>query len=271
MKFCRFLYDNSPQYGMVESQAGNEVITRVFHGNVYEVEDVEDLHTVKIPALPLNDATLLAPVAPSKIVCIGRNYAEHARELGNLIPHEDLITFLKPPSSLIGHNAPIVRPPDSERIDHEGELGIIISRRCRHLRADEDPRDYILGYTIVNDVTARDLQKKDVQWTRGKGYDTFCPVGPVVVTDHLDTTAGVQVETRVNGEVRQSGNTRDFIFPLDVILRYISRVMTLCPGDLIPTGTPAGVSPIVAGDVVEVTVEGVGTLRNTVVNETLSQ
>jgi 2-keto-4-pentenoate hydratase/2-oxohepta-3-ene-1,7-dioic acid hydratase in catechol pathway len=267
MRFCRFLYNNKPQLGLVESVGGADTITRLLNAHIYEAEDLDDLPSMKIPGVTLADARLLAPVTPQKIVCIGRNYADHAQELGNMIPTDDLVTFFKPPSSLIGHNQVVKRPPDSERVDYEGELGIIMRRECRHLRPDEDINDYILGYTVVNDVTARDLQKKDVQWVRGKGFDTFCPVGPVVVTDAIDTKAGVQVETRVNGQVKQSGNTRDFIFPLDVILRYISRIMTLYPGDLIPTGTPGGVGPVAAGDVMEVSVEGVGTLRNPVEDE----
>jgi 2-keto-4-pentenoate hydratase/2-oxohepta-3-ene-1,7-dioic acid hydratase in catechol pathway len=162
------------------------------------------------------------------------------------------------------------RPKISQRIDHEGELGVVIGKTCYQPAADADIRQYILGYTCVNDVTARDLQNEDGQWTRAKGFDTFCPVGPLV-TDEIDPCfgvgAGVGVETRVNGEVRQQGNTRDFIFPLDVVIRHIAQAMTLFPGDLIPTGTPAGVGQLLAGDMVEVSVEGVGTLRNSVVDE----
>jgi len=201
---------------------------------------------------------------PSKIVCVGRNYREHAGELGNPVPVEPLI-FLKPPSSMIRNGENIVLPPTelTQRVDFEGELALVISRRCRNISAGEDVRGFIAGYTCANDVTARDLQNKDGQWTRAKGFDTFCPVGPEVVRD-LDPAHGVQLETRVNGKLRQSGNTRDFIFSLDVIIRYISRVMTLFPGDLILTGTPAGVGPLQPGDIVEVTIEGVGTLRNPV-------
>ncbi|HXZ28097.1 MAG TPA: fumarylacetoacetate hydrolase family protein, partial [Terriglobales bacterium] len=159
----------------------------------------------------------------------------------------------------------IRRPRVSERVDHEGELGVVLGKLCRNLRDHDDVRAYIRGYTCVNDVTARDLQNKDGQWTRAKGFDTFCPVGPVI-SDEVDPWAGLGVETRVNGEVRQRGNTREFIFSLDAIIRYVSRVMTLFPGDLIATGTPAGVGPLQAGDMVEVTVEGVGTLRNPVEN-----
>jgi 2-keto-4-pentenoate hydratase/2-oxohepta-3-ene-1,7-dioic acid hydratase in catechol pathway len=213
----------------------------------------------------LQDAQLLAPVQPSKIICVGRNYREHANELGNQVPVEPLI-FFKPPSSLLDPEAKIVRPSISVRVDYEGELGLIIGRRCRGLKADDDVRPYILGYTCVNDVTARDLQKKDGQWTRAKGFDTFCPVGPVI-SDELDPWAGVEVETRVNGEIHQRANTRDMIFSLDVVIRYISQVMTLLPGDLISTGTPEGVGPLQAGDVVEVHINGIGVLRNPVVEE----
>jgi 2-keto-4-pentenoate hydratase/2-oxohepta-3-ene-1,7-dioic acid hydratase in catechol pathway len=216
-------------------------------------------------SLPLEEAALLAPVRPSKIVCIGRNYREHANELGNEVPPEPLL-FLKPPSSLLAPGQNIVRPRISQRVDHEGELGVVIGKRCHRLGADEDVHPYILGYTCVNDVTARDLQKKDGQWTRGKGFDTFCPVGPVVASE-LDPWAGVALQTRVNGEIRQQGTTQDFIFALDVVIRHIAQVMTLFPGDLIATGTPQGVGPIVAGEVVEVSVEGVGTLRNPVIDE----
>jgi len=205
-----------------------------------------------------------APPQPSKIVCVGRNYREHAGELGNPVPAEPLI-FLKPPSAIIKNGEQIVLPPAelTQRVDFEGELAVVISRRCRNLGDGEDVRGFIAGYTCANDVTARDLQNKDGQWTRAKGFDTFCPVGPELARD-LDPARGVQLETRVNGKLRQSGNTRDFIFSLDVIIRYISRVMTLFPGDLILTGTPAGVGPLQPGDIVEVTIEGVGTLRNPV-------
>jgi 2-keto-4-pentenoate hydratase/2-oxohepta-3-ene-1,7-dioic acid hydratase in catechol pathway len=185
--------------------------------------------------------------------------------LGNEVPTEPLL-FLKPPSSLLAPGGQIRRPRLSQRTDYEGELGVVIAKPCYKLTEADDVRPYILGYTCVNDFTARDLQNKDDQWTRAKGFDTFCPVGPVV-TDEIDPWAGMGVKTQVNSQVRQDGNTRDFIFSLDVVLRYISQVMTLLPGDLIATGTPKGVGPVVAGDVIEVTVEGVGTLRNSVVDE----
>jgi 2-keto-4-pentenoate hydratase/2-oxohepta-3-ene-1,7-dioic acid hydratase in catechol pathway len=227
--------------------------------------ELEDLPSKRMDHVRLAEATLLAPVQPSKIVCVGRNYREHAAELGHEVPTEPLI-FLKPPSSLIAPGAQVRRPKISERVDYEGELGVVISKLCHKVGPEQDVRPFILGYTCVNDVTARDLQNKDGQWTRAKGFDTFCPVGPVV-TDEIDPWAGVGVETKVNGEVRQQGTTRDFIFPLDVVIRFISQVMTLLPGDLISTGTPKGVGPVVAGDVIEVSVEGAGTLRNPVVDE----
>jgi len=264
MKYCRFLLDHGPQYGLVESVAGRDEITRVFSAAPEQAASLEDMPTKRIARVPLSEAALLAPVTPSKIVCVGRNYRAHAAELGNEVPAEPLI-FLKPPSSLLAPGGVIIRPRVSERVDFEGELGIVIGMRCFRPPADFDVRSCILGYTAVNDVTARDLQKKDAQWTRGKGFDTFCPVGPVVVSwGEIDPWAGVSVETRVNGEIGQSGNSRDFIFPPDVVIRYIAEFMTLMPGDLIATGTPEGVGPLVEGDIVEVSVEGIGALRNSV-------
>ena len=260
MKFCRFQHQGRPEYGLIESLAGRDEITRVFLKAPYEGSDPEDLPTKPILHTPLAEAALLAPVRPSKIVCVGRNYRAHAVELGHEIPQEPLL-FLKPPSSLLAPGGTIRRPKVSQRTDYEGELGVVIGKRAYKLGPQEDVRAYILGYTAVNDFTARDLQKKDDQWTRAKGFDTFCPVGPII-TGEIDPWAGIAVETRVNGELRQQGNTRDFIFALDVIIRYIAEVMTLLPGDLIATGTPEGVGPVVAGDTVEVTVDGVGTLRN---------
>lgn len=251
---------------MIETVAGTEQITRMLlKAPEQSGGDMQDLPSKRMDPLPLSQAELLPPVSPSKIVCVGRNYREHAAELGNQVPTEPLI-FFKPPSSLLAPGKNIRRPTLSQRVDYEGELGVVISKASYQLKEGDDVRSCILGYTCVDDVTARDLQNKDGQWTRAKGFDTFCPVGPVV-TDEIDPWAGVELQTAVNGEVRQHGNTRDFIFPLDVILRYISRVMTLFPGDLIATGTPKGVSPVFAGDVVEVSVEGVGTLRNPIVDE----
>jgi|SRR5579863_6242798 len=266
MKYCAFENEGQRQYGLVEAVAGVEQITRLLLKPPADFGgDMEDLPSKRMDRLALADAKLLVPVHPSKIVCVGRNYREHAAELGNAVPSEPLL-FFKPPSSLLATDGEVRRPRLSQRVDFEGELAVVISKKCYQLRADDDVRPYILGYTCLNDVTARDLQNKDGQWTRAKGFDTFCPVGPLV-TDEIDPWAGVRVETRVNGDVRQSGSTSDFIFTLDIIIRYISQAMTLVPGDLIATGTPSGVGPVVAGDVVEVTVEGVGKLRNPVVDE----
>jgi 2-keto-4-pentenoate hydratase/2-oxohepta-3-ene-1,7-dioic acid hydratase in catechol pathway len=266
MKYCRFNLNGSANYGLVESVAGSDEITRLLLQPPQDSDgDVEGLPSRRMNRIPLVEASLLPPVQPTKIVCVGRNYREHAAELGNEVPTEPLL-FFKPPSSLLPTGGTILRPKLSTRTDYEGELGVVIARRCHQLADSDDVRPYILGYTCVNDFTARDLQKKDSQWVRGKGYDTFCPVGPVV-TDEIDPWAGVQVETRVNGEVRQSGNTRDFIFPLEVVIRYISQIMTLEPGDLIATGTPEGVGPVLAGDVVEISVEGIGRLSNPVAGQ----
>jgi 2-keto-4-pentenoate hydratase/2-oxohepta-3-ene-1,7-dioic acid hydratase in catechol pathway len=266
MRYCRFQFNGQAHYGLVESVAGRDSIVRILLTPPEDADgDMESLRTRKIEAIPLEEAALLAPVRPSKIVCMGRNYRDHATELGNEVPVEPLI-FLKLPSSLLPPGGTIRRPKISQRVDFEGELGVVMAKSCYQPPADADIRQYILGYTCVNDVTMRDLQKKDGQWTRAKGFDTSCPVGPLV-TDEIDPWTGVGVETRVNGQIRQQGNTRDFLFSLDTVIRYITQTITLVPGDLIPTGTPAGVGPLVAGDVVDVTVEGVGTLRNRVVDE----
>lgn len=212
-------------------------------------------------SLPLAQARLVAPVEPSKIVCIGRNYAAHAAELGNEVPKEPLM-FLKPPSSIVGPEEPIVLTKFSQRVEHEGELAIVIGRRCAHLGDTDDPFPFVAGYTCLNDVTARDLQLTDVQFTRAKGFDTFCPIGPHLETE-LDPSNAL-VETHVNGARRQSGSTSLMIYPPAFLIRWISRMMTLLPGDVIATGTPAGVGPLVDGDTVEVSVAGVGVLRNPV-------
>ena len=212
-------------------------------------------------ALALDDVKLLAPVAASKIVCVGRNYREHAAELGNKMPDEPLL-FLKAPSAVIASGEQIELPGASQQVEHEGELGVVIGRRAHKLSHDDDPLSYVFGYTCVNDVTARDLQRKDDQFTRGKSFDTFCPVGPWIETE-LDPT-NAAVETRLNGEVKQKGNTADMAFPVLFLIRYISEIMTLYPGDLIATGTPAGVSRMKHGDTVEVEVAGIGVLRNQV-------
>ena len=212
------------------------------------------------PSLPLAAVKLLAPCQPSKIVCIGRNYVEHAAEHGAEVPAEPLV-FLKPPSAVAGPDDPVVLPSLSQRVEHEGELVVVIGRRARHLRPD-NALDAVLGYTCGNDVTARDVQRRDGQWSRAKGFDTFCPLGPWIETD-LDWQ-DQQVQCLVNGQVRQSGNTRDMVFGVPALLAYVTAVMTLEPGDMLMTGTPSGVAPLLAGDTVSVVVSGIGALNNSV-------
>ncbi|MBX3282156.1 MAG: fumarylacetoacetate hydrolase family protein [Acidobacteria bacterium] len=202
-----------------------------------------------------------ADLRPSKIVCVGRNYVDHAKELGNEVPKAPLL-FLKAPSSLITNGDAIVIPHQSQQVEHEAELAIVIAKQCKDLRDDDDVKEYIKGFTCLNDVTARDIQRADVQFTRGKSFDTFCPIGPHIVSD-LDA-ADLAVTCRINGEVRQSGRTSQMVFSPTYLIRYISRQMTLLPNDVIATGTPAGVSKLAAGDVCEVEIEGIGILSNPV-------
>ena len=211
----------------------------------------------------LDEVRLLAPIQPSKILCVGRNYVAHAKEHAAEVPEVPLL-FLKPPSAVIGTGDPILLPPQSQQVEHEAELAVVISRRGRWISPEEAP-NYILGYTIANDVTARDLQFRDGQWTRGKGFDTFCPLGPWIETDF--DPADAVITCHVNGEMRQMASTRDMVFGVRQLIAFASSVMTLEPGDLLLTGTPAGVGPLQAGDLVEVTIEGLGTLRNSVTAE----
>ena len=218
--------------------------------------------------VPIHDIRFLPPVEPSKIVCIGRNYLEHAAEFGNKLPDQPLL-FLKAPSAVIADGDTIELPLESQQVDHEGELGVVIGRKARNIGPHDDPLSYVLGYACVNDVTARDLQRKDVQFTRAKSFDTFCPVGPFIVTDlnPLD----LEVTTRLNGETKQRARTSAMAFPVPFLVRYIAGIMTLYAGDLIATGTPAGVSKMKHGDVVEVEVEGIGVLCNQVSDSTKRQ
>ena len=199
--------------------------------------------------------------APSKIVCVGRNYADHAAELGNEVPVEPLL-FLKAPSAVVFHGDEIVLPPQSVQVEHEGELAVVISKTCKGLTNDANPLDYVFGYACLNDVTARDLQRKDGQFARAKSFDTFCPIGPYIETE-LDIS-DIRVIVRVNGIVKQDGRTSQMVFPIDFLIRYISNMMTLNAGDVISTGTPSGISRLSVGDVCEVEVEGIGVLRNPV-------
>jgi 2-keto-4-pentenoate hydratase/2-oxohepta-3-ene-1,7-dioic acid hydratase in catechol pathway len=206
---------------------------------------------------------LLAPVRPSKIVCVGRNYVEHAKELNNPMPEEPLL-FLKAPSSLTGPSAPIVLPPESQRVEHEGEIAVVLRRRLSRGATAEEARSAVLGVTCANDVTARDLQRKDAVFARAKSFDTFCPVGPAILVPADTDLEDLEVVTRVNGAERQRGHARDMAFGIIDLLLYASRMMTLEPGDVLLTGTPAGVGPLVDGDRVEVEVSGVGALANPV-------
>ena len=247
------LEDNDiPTWGVIEGNAVHRL-----EGDPYHI------WTIGAPVGELATLTLLPPATPTKIVCVGRNYVAHAAEHGVEVPDAPLL-FLKPPSSLVGPGGAIVVPSQSQRVEHEAELAIIIGRRCRNISPDE-AWDYVLGVTCGNDVTARDLQRQDGQWTRGKGFDTFCPLGPWIVTG-LDETAidDVAVTCRVNGEVRQQGRTSQMVFSPAMLIAYAASVMTLEPGDVFLTGTPAGVGPLTPEDIVEVEIEGIGTLRNPV-------
>jgi 2-keto-4-pentenoate hydratase/2-oxohepta-3-ene-1,7-dioic acid hydratase in catechol pathway len=260
MRYCRFESESEVRYGEVADRNGELWIERVLAP--WPEDPWARPGNGAFRPIALHEAKLLAPVVPSKIVCIGRNYREHAAELGNEVPKEPLL-FLKAPSAVIAPGEAIRVPALSQRVDFEGEIAVVIGKRATKIGAKEDVRPYVRGYTIVNDVTARDLQKSDGQWSRGKGFDTFCPMGPLV-TDEIDPDAGLRLTTRLNGEVKQDGTTADLIFRVATLLRHITAAMTLLPGDVIPTGTPAGVGPMKPGDVVEVSVEGIGTLRNPV-------
>lgn len=252
MKLCRFEHRGKISIGCWE---GDRI--RVCRG------ELPGRYELSAATLGADEVRLLAPLSPGKIIGIGRNYAQHARELGNVPPEAEPLIFLKPPSSIIAAGDPILLPASSQRVDHEGELGVVIGNVARDLNDEDDPLRCVLGFSCVNDVTARDLQKKDVQFTRAKGFDTFCPFGPWIETE-LDPSR-LKIETRVNGQIRQSGNTADMLFPVARLIRFLAGIMTLWPGDLIATGTPAGVGPLAGGDLVEVEIEGIGILKNPVV------
>jgi 2-keto-4-pentenoate hydratase/2-oxohepta-3-ene-1,7-dioic acid hydratase in catechol pathway len=248
---------------IVRYQQGNEAPRYgwVFEDKVGEIEgELFGVYRRREASLPLEEVRLLAPVLPGKIICVGRNYVEHAREHGAEVPKIPLI-FLKPPSAILNPGEPILLPPQSQQVEHEAELVVVIGRRGKNI-LPEQAREYIFGYTVGNDVTARDLQRSDGQWTRAKGFDTFCPFGPWVDTE-FDPSDAV-ITCRVNGQLRQMGSTREMVFSVPTLIAFISSVMTLEPGDLIFTGTPAGVGPLQEGDVVEVEIEGLGKLRNPV-------
>lgn len=270
MKYCRFLKNDQAHYGAVTERNGELWITGP--APAPEEDLAFRLALAQSPAesfvfepMPMSAAHLLPPVTPSKIICVGRNYRDHVKELGNELPVEPLI-FYKPPSSLLAPGGTVLLPALSTRVDFEGELALVIGKRVHKLAPDADLHGVIRGYTLADDVSARDLQKKDGQWTRAKGFDTFCPLGPLI-SDEIDPIAGVTLETRINGELRQTGSTLDFIFSIPTVLSFISAAITLEPGDLILTGTPSGVGPLAPGDKVEVHIAGLGTLAHSVAAE----
>ncbi len=250
MKIVRYkIGDEAPRHGwLLEDKIGE------IQGDIFGEYRRREAKT------PLSEVTLAAPCQPSKILCVGRNYVEHARELGNEVPKVPLI-FMKPPSSIIASGEPIILPPQSNQVEHEAELVVVIGKRGRNI-TPEMAKEYIYGYTIGNDVTARDLQKSDDQWTRAKGFDTFCAFGPWIDTE-FDASDAV-VTCRVNGQMRQMASTRDMVFHVSTLIAYISSVMTLEAGDIIFTGTPAGVGELKNGDMVDVEIEGLGKLSNSV-------
>jgi 2-keto-4-pentenoate hydratase/2-oxohepta-3-ene-1,7-dioic acid hydratase in catechol pathway len=249
MRLVRFRFGDRIATGVVEGETVRALAGTFFENPVPSGEDI-----------PLDDVRLLAPILPSKVVCLGKNYAAHAAEFGGEVPEEPLV-FLKPSTSVSGPGDPIPLPPISNRVDYEGELAVVIGRIARNVRAEEAFR-YILGYTCGNDVTLRDLQKKDDQWARAKGFDGSCPLGPWVETE-LDPI-DVHLETRVNGEVRQSASTSDMVFGVATIIEFVTEFMTLLPGDVIMTGTPEGVGKLEPGDRVEIVIDGIGVLVNPV-------
>jgi 2-keto-4-pentenoate hydratase/2-oxohepta-3-ene-1,7-dioic acid hydratase in catechol pathway len=253
MRFVRFQSGKeSPKYGWLDGERVGELTAPPYSE-----------HNRLEAGLDLNKVKLLAPILPSKIIGVGRNYSEHAREQGVEIP-EYPILFMKPISTIIGHEEVILLPPQSKQVEHEAELAVVIGKRGRWIK-DEEAKKYILGYTIANDVTARDLQSRDGQWTRAKGFDTFCPLGPWI--ENEADVSDIMISCRVNGDLRQMASTREMIFPLSQIITYISSIMTLLPGDVILTGTPAGVGAIKSGDEVEISIDGLGLLKNKVQND----
>jgi len=251
MKIVRIKSGDDIAYGIADSEG-----VLVYNGSPFVAWEPTEI------VVPWPSVTLLSPVIPTKVMCVGRNYEDHASEMGADVPDEPTI-FMKPATSVIGPNAHVIHPPNSSDVQPEAELAVVINRPARNIKA-EDASQYIFGYTAANDVTARDLQRRDGQWTRGKGFDTFCPLGPAIETE-LDPLERLAVICRVNGEVRQAGFTSDMVFGVAEIFEYITAFTTLLPGDVILTGTPSGVSRVEPGDLMEVEIDGIGTLTNRLV------
>ena len=251
MKIIQFEKGKVISYGVLNNNIINPIV-----GNIFE-----NIKTDNSTAFDISEVKILPPVFPTKVVAIGLNYKDHAAELGEELPDEPKL-FIKPSTSVIGHDDNIIYPAMSKRVDYEAELAAIVGKKA-HKVSVENAKDYILGYTCLNDVTARDLQQKDGQWTRSKSFDTFCPIGPVIETD-IDPN-NVEIYSRVNGVVKQSSNTKNFIFPMFELFSFISHIMTLLPGDIITTGTPSGIGSMKPGDTIEIEVKGIGVLRNKVV------
>lgn len=250
MKIYRYKHENKTFWGTLKEET-----LFPLEGSVF------GKFKIKKKGVPISKVTLLPPAKPSKIVAIGANYKNHVREMGRELPKEPLI-FLKPPSAVVGPSDIIIYPRMTKRVDYEGELALILKKKAHLLGDEKEVAEYILGYTCFNDVTARDLQRKDIQFTRGKSFDTFAAVGPCFATD-VDPSQ-LKLKTFINGKLRQSSSTKNLIFPIPFLVKFISRIMTLEPGDIITTGTPAGVGPMFPGDRVDVQIEGIGTLSNTV-------
>ena len=250
MRVVRFLHEGKPRYGLLE---GEEIRPLAAFPEGRRFEPLKE-------AIPLKSVKLLPPCVPSKIVALGLNYRDHAVELGLPLPEEPLL-FLKPPSAVIGPGETILLPPESKRVDYEAELAVVIGRKARRV-SPEEALDFVLGYTCFNDVTARDLQQKDGQWTRAKSFDTFAPFGPWIETE-LDPGA-LRVRSYLNGNLKQDSSTKELVFSVPEIISFVSNIMTLLPGDVIATGTPPGIGPLSPGDVIEVEIEGIGRLKNLV-------
>jgi len=253
MKLLQYKLDNTTDYGVLENNKVYKIEGNIFSNFQIRYDSCLELDKIKI----------LAPVYPSKVVAIGLNYKDHAEELKQAIPNEPII-FIKPSTSVIGYDDGIIYPSSAKRVDYEAEIAAVIKRKAYKVKKEEASH-YILGYTCLNDVTARDLQEKDIQWTRSKSFNTFCPIGPFIETD-IDPN-NVNISSRLNGKPRQSSNTKNFIFNMFELFSFISNIMTLCPGDVITTGTPSGIGGMKPGDIIEIEVEGIGVLKNKVVKD----